>query len=321
VKVVIDQSNMMKAASAEASIRGALSHIDKSIVENKMRVVISGLNVLIEGGDFFGTEVIGMTQVLRDLEEVRDALKDQPELALKIEREMGLARSLITDIGDAAEYLRATAMPLELELTGFAGRRLSLRETMVPTLVGLSILWTGILCAAILLVVEEEEEMRKRLRLTRLKPLTLIASKLSISLLIVFFQAMVMCVVAYFLFHIYISNLLLSLLVTALASLSSIGVGILIASYTREITTAIILSALTSFTTIFVSGAIFPLDQMPRFMQVFARLIPFTWAIDALNGVMLRGDPASHLMRNIGAVLLYGLALIGTGAMLHRRLD
>ena len=39
----------------------------------------------------------------------------------------------------------------------------------------------------------------------------------------------------------------------------------------------------------FLSGAFFPIDQMPQFLQVVARLIPLTYLADALRQVMVGG--------------------------------
>lgn len=320
VEIIIDQSNMFRAASLEMSVRGALSRINRIVVEEKLRAVIAGLNVLVTGGDFFGSEVIGMTEVIENLEQVKASLTD-PELQASLEEELVLARTLLYDIGDAADFLRGTAMPLEVEISGVSGRTLSLSESVIPLLLGLSTLWTGILCAAILLSMEEEDGMRRRLRLTRMKGFTFISAKATTAFLIVFAQSLVMCLIALALYPSLASNVFTSLLVVSLTSFSSIGIGILIAALTREVASAIIISVLVSFPVIFLSGAIFPLNRMPEYMQTVARLIPFTWAFDTLNGVMLRGDPFSLVFRNILVIVAWGAGLLLLGTWLIRRSD
>jgi ABC-type amino acid transport substrate-binding protein len=68
VQVIIDQSNLFQAASSETSVRGALSRINRILVEEKLRAVNAGLEVLVSGGDFFGNPVIGMREVVANLE-------------------------------------------------------------------------------------------------------------------------------------------------------------------------------------------------------------------------------------------------------------
>ncbi len=159
VRVIIDQSNLFQATFSETSVRGALSRVNRILVEEKLSAVNAGLQVLVSGGDFFGNPVIGMRDVVANLETVKAALTD-PELQAKLEEELVLARTLIDDLGDSADYLQGTAMPLEVRIDGISGRSLGVNETVVPLLLGLSTLWTGILCAAILLSMEEEEGMR-----------------------------------------------------------------------------------------------------------------------------------------------------------------
>ncbi len=319
VDLVVDQSNLVKAVAAETNIRGALSAIDKAIVENKVNMVVAGLSVLIDGGDFFGHQVIGLRDVVEDIDAIIGFLRGQPELSQKMLRARELAGSVIQDIGDAADYLKATAMPLEVNIIGFEGRELSLKETMVPTLIGLSTLWTGILCASILMVMEEEEGMRRRLRLTRLRSTALVGAKSLVSLTIIFLQAIVMCLIVGFLFDISTAGILLSLPVIAFTSFSSIGIGIVIAAFTREVTSAIIISVLVVLPVFFISGAIYPLSQMPLFMQVIAKCIPFTWGIDALSGTMLRGDPIFTTVEVLGILFLFGLFFLVIGTLLNRR--
>ncbi len=318
--LILDQSNLVKAVATETNIRGALSVIDRAIAENKVRMVVEGLSVLIDGGDFFGHQVIGLRDVVQDIDAIIEVLHDQPDLTQKLLRARELASSVIQDIGEAADYLKATAMPLEVAVSGLAGRELSLKETMVPTLIGLSTLWTGILCASILMVMEEEEGMRRRLRLTRLRSTALVVSKSLVSLTIIFLQAMTMCVIVGLIFDIPASGILFSLPVIAVMSFSSIGIGIVIAAFTREVTSAIVISVLIALPIFFISGAVYPLSQMPVFMQILAKCFSFTWGIEALSGAMLRGDPALIIFKYSGVLLLFGLFFLAMGTVLNRRL-
>ena len=320
VQVIIDQSNLFQASSTEMAVRGALSNINRILVEEKLSAVNAGLEVLITGGDFFGSPVIGMTQVVKNLEEVQASLTDEA-LKAKLEEELDLARTLIDDLGDSAAYLQGTAIPLEIDISGVSGRAIQLNETAVPLLLGLSTLWTGILCAAILMAMEEEEGMRQRLRLTRMSDFTFISAKSATAFTIVFAQSLIMCLIALLLYPSLGSNIFLSLLVVSLTAFSSIGIGIFIAALVRDVAGSIIISVLVSFPVIFLSGAIFPLNQMPDYMRVAARIIPFTWAFDTLNGVMLRGDPFTTVLRNLLVIAGFGVVLLCLGAWLARRTD
>ncbi len=319
VPVVIDQSNLVKAEFAETSIRGFLSRVKDGVAEEKMRAVVAGLYVLVSGGDFFGTEVVGLAQIRENLETIKEALADRPELAELVEGGIDLATTVVEDIEEAADYLKGTALPMELDISSTAGRPLSARDAAVPALIALSILWTGVLCGAILMVLEDEEGMRARIALTETGPLALVGSKLLLATAVVFAQSAVMLAIAVTVFGVFASNALLALLVIAAASFSCIGMGLVIAAFARQVAGAVIMSVLVSFPLIFMTGAVYPLSQMPSFMQWAAHAVPLTYAIDALSGVMLRGEGAAEVAGRLGILLAFGAVLLAAGSLLARR--
>jgi len=319
VKVVIDQSNLVKAEFAETGIRGFLSRVSERVVEEKMRAVVAGLYVLVTGGDFFGTQVVGLQEIGDNLRSIRDAVADRPELAGLVEQGIELAETVVADIEDAAAYLRGTALPVDLEVTSVAGRSLAAKDAVVPSLVALSMLWTGVLCGAILMVLEDEEGMRVRLRLTRMGPFALVGSKLLLAGAIVFLQSVVMLFLAVAAFGAFASSMHLALLTTALTALSCIGIGLVLAAFARQVAGAVILSVLVTFPLIFMTGAVFPLSQMPHFMRVIAHAIPLTYALEALSGVMLRGESLADVAWRLAVLLGFGVALLGLGSALVRR--
>jgi ABC transporter DrrB family efflux protein len=317
--VVIDQSNLVKAEFAETSIRGFLSRIKEGVVENKTEAVVAGLYILVTGGDFFGTEVVGLEQIRENLETLKRALQDRPDLQETVDVGIELADTVISDIEEAAVYLRGTALPIDLEISSVAGKRLSAKDAVVPSLIALSILWTGVLCGAILMVIEDEEGMRIRLGLTEMGAFALVGSKLLLATAVVFAQSAVMLVLAVAVFGVFASNAALALLVIAAASFSCIGIGLVIAAFARQVAGAVILSVLVSFPLIFMTGAVFPLSQMPAFMQWIARAIPLTYAIEALSGVMLRGETLADVAWQLGVLIAFGVGLLTLGSLLVRR--
>ncbi len=319
VAVIIDQSNLVKAEFAETNIRGFLSRIKDGVVENKTEAVVAGLYVLVSGGNFFGTEVVGLEQIRENLVTLRKALPDRPDLQERVDVGIELADTVINDIEEAAAYLRGTALPMELEVSSVAGRTLSAKDAVVPSLMALSILWTGVLCGAILMVIEDEEGMRFRLGLTEMGPFALVGSKLLLATAVVFVQSAVILMLAVAVFGAFASDAPLALLVIALASFSCIGIGLVIAAFARQVAGAVILSVLVSFPLIFMTGAVFPLSQMPAFMQWIARAIPLTYAIEALSGVMLRGETLADVSRQLGALAAFGVGLLAIGSLLVRR--
>lgn len=319
IPVILDESNAVKASLADTAVRGAFSRINEEVVATKVSAVTAGLLVLVDGGNFFGSNVLGLRTVLADLTLAREALAGQPELAARLERDTSLASTVVRNIGDAATFLRGTAQPIALQVTGISGRSITLKESVIPALIALSILWTGILAGAILMAMEAESGIYRRLRLSRLGSVAVLFSKMLLSSAIILLQALIMLAIAIIFFGFSASHLALGILVILLACLSSIGIGLLIASYAREVSSTITLALLVSFPLVFLCGAIFPLSEMPGFMQGVAHAVPLTYALDAMSGALLRGDSFVRLLPDLGILLAFGLGLAFAGALLFKR--
>ncbi len=319
VPVTLDESNAVKASLADTAIRGAFFRINQEVVATKVTAVTLGLQVLVDGGDFFGSNILGLRTVLADLQLAQEALAGQPDLAAKLQRDTSLAQTVVQDIGDAAAYLRGTAQPIELQVTGISGRAITVKESVIPALIALSILWTGVLAGAVLMAMEAESGIYRRLRLSKLGSGAVLFSKMLLATGIILLQALIMLAVAIILFGFSASHLGLGILVILLACLSSIGIGLLIAAYAREVSSTITVALLVSFPMIFLAGAIFPLSEMPGFMQGIAHAVPLTYALDGMAGALLRGDSLTRLLPDLGILLAFGLGLTLLGALLFNR--
>jgi len=65
----------------------------------------------------------------------------------------------------------------------------------------------------------------------------------------------------------------------------------------------------------FASNAIYPLEMMPHWLQLFARINPLTYTVDALRGLMLVGNANSYpLVLDWGILLGVTIILAGLGS-------
>ena len=169
------------------------------------------------------------------------------------------------------------------------------------------------------MVLETEAGIYRMLRLSALGSGSVLFSKMLLAAGIILAQALIMLAIAILFFGFSAGHLALGVLVILLACLSSIGIGLLIAAYAREVSSTITLALLVSFPLIFLCGAIFPLSAMPGFMQGLAHAVPMTYALDAMAGALLRGDSFVRLLPDLGILLAFGLGLTLAGALLFNR--
>ncbi len=319
LRILLDQSNLLKAHFAEAGVRDLFSRLSDEAVRQKMRAVVSGLQVLVQGGDFFGTEVTGLGQLREDLGRVRERLKDLPDLAAAVTRSLDLADTVIRDLDVAAEYLRGTAIPVELHVSTVRGRPLSAKDAAVPSLVVLSLLWSGILCGAALMAWEKEEGMHERVAMTGLPAPVPVFSKVFLTGSMVALQAIFLFLLSSSWLGMPVERPGLILAGIALGSFSIASLGMVVGAALREVSAAMVAGAMISFVLLFLCGAVYPLEQMPAFLRWVAKMFPPTHAQEVVTGALLRARGWTDLWLHLSAMALLGLTFAATASLAWSR--
>jgi len=122
-------------------------------------------------------------------------------------------------------------------------------------------------------------------------------------------QGAVVMLLAIFLFGVTINgSILLVALILLLGIFSFVGLGILVSASATEQETATQLLFMFQFPMLFLSGAFFPIQQMPAVMQTISHLIPLTYGIEALRKVIILGGGISSVSNDL-------LILTGFGAV------
>jgi ABC-2 type transport system permease protein len=100
-------------------------------------------------------------------------------------------------------------------------------------------------------------------------------------------------------------NVILLLLLSVPFLLTVLGIGLVISTKARTQAEAFQLSMGTILPSVFLSGYIFLIENMPPFFQAISHLIPATYYIQILRGIILRGAGLSELW--VSAVVLVAM--------------
>lgn len=87
----------------------------------------------------------------------------------------------------------------------------------------------------------------------------------------------------------YSGNLLSIFVVTLALVLGAVNLGILLSAFARNELQAIQFIPIVILPQVLLSGLLWPVQEMPTWLQSIARLMPLTYAIDALTDIMIRG--------------------------------
>jgi ABC-2 type transport system permease protein len=137
--------------------------------------------------------------------------------------------------------------------------------------------------------------------------------------------AMLLCmVVSVFILGVpYRGSLLLLFLITSLFLLSTLGMGLLISTITRNQFNAAQVALNAAFLpSIMLSGFIFQIDSMPAIIRAVTYIIPARYFVNTLQTLFLAGNISTVLIVNVLCLIVSAVMFIGLTALkTKRRLD
>lgn len=197
-----------------------------------------------------------------------------------------------------------THQPVLLELTEQSVQSRDLRniDYLVPGILAMSTMFLG-LFGSLTLVERREKKILKRFGATPLRRSTMIFSQVTYRLVLAVLQALIIIVVAYFIFDVQIVGswpMLLGLVL--LGTLTMISIGYFAVSRARTVEGAMPIIQILQFPMLFLSGIFFPVDIMPDFMRPIVEAIPLTYLGDGLRQIMVEATPLHPLGMDVAVL-------------------
>jgi ABC-2 type transport system permease protein len=181
----------------------------------------------------------------------------------------------------------------------------------IPGLIAILLQVMIILLIALSLVRERERGTLEQLTMTPVKPLGLMVGKMIPYGVLGFCELCLILSIMRFIFGVPIHGSWLLLLAMSLPFLLTVlGVGLVISTRARSQAEAFQLSMGTVLPSVFLSGYIFMIDTMPAFFRGVSRLIPATYYIEILRGIILRGAGFKDLWMQASVLTLMGTLAI-----------
>jgi ABC-2 type transport system permease protein len=91
--------------------------------------------------------------------------------------------------------------------------------------------------------------------------------------------------------------------------------GLLISTVTSTQQVAMMISQMaTLLPTIMLSGLIFPIAAMPKFLQYFSYIVPARFYLLIVRGILLKGSTLTHLLTPVIILSIYSLVLLNIAA-------
>jgi ABC-2 type transport system permease protein len=215
--------------------------------------------------------------------------------------------------------LRREGPPLDFRVRAWYNPDLVSAIFIVPGLIGALLMQTTITAMAVSVVREREKGTLEALIVSPIRRWELLLGKIVPNLLTAYGQMTMALLVARFVFDVPIRGSLVLLYALSLLFMwGTLGVGILVSAVSRTVPQAMQLAFLTFLPSIYLSGLLFPIEGMPHGAQYIAAVIPLTYYLRIVRGIVLKGVGLSYLWPNLLPLIAFG-AVVFTLAVLRFR--
>jgi len=194
----------------------------------------------------------------------------------------------------------------------------------VPAVLAMVLMIMTMLLTAMGVVREKEIGTLEQVMVTPIRPWQLIVGKLTPFAGIGVLQVFVISAVTVFGFGVPLRGSFLLLLgLTSLFLLNTLGLGLLVSTLVSNQQQAMMAAAfMLMVPMIYLSGLIFPIENMPPLIQEMTRLIPLRYYSNVIRGIFLKGSGLGVLWPEASILAGMGVAILTVAALRFRkRLD
>ena len=240
---------------------------------------------------------------------------------------LGYATALVGEYAAAiAQESGAQAQPgtgggIDLRMRVWFNSQLESRFFMIPGVLALLLLLVTANLAAMAIVREKELGTLEQLNVTPLRRWELIVGKLLPYGVIAFIDVLLVTAVAVFWFEVPFRGSLTLLLGTSLLYvICTLGLGLFISTVSDTQQQAMMTATFFFLTPmIYLSGFIFPIENMPRVIQYATYLIPLRYFLVIVRGIFLKGIGLDLLWPQAAALAAWGTVVLALAVVRSRK--
>lgn len=213
--------------------------------------------------------------------------------------------------------------PLEVRTRVWYNPDLVSAYFMIPGMIGMILYFITALLTATAIVRERERGTIEQLIVTPVRSWELVIGKVIPYIILGFFDTIEVLLIGHYWFKVPIrGNLGLIFATSGLLLLSSLGIGLFASTIANTQQEAFLTVMFTMLPGIFLSGFFFPIDAMPKFLQLISYAIPLRYFLVIIRTLLLKGVGAAAIQNEIIALAIFGVVIMSAAsARFRKRLD
>jgi len=238
---------------------------------------------------------------------------------------LGYATSLVggyaQELVEAGSTSATSAPGIDARMRVWFNPQLESRHFMIPGVLALVLLVVTANLAAMAIVREKELGTLEQLNVTPLRRWELIAGKLLPYGAIAMVDVVLVVAVAVFWFEVPLrGSFVLLLAMSLLYVFCTLSLGLLISTISDTQQQAMMTATFFFLTPmIYLSGFIFPIENMPAIIQPFTYLIPLRYFLVIVRGIFLKGIGLELLWPQAAALAAWGIVVLSLAVSRSRK--
>jgi ABC-2 type transport system permease protein len=212
------------------------------------------------------------------------------------------------------------AAPLDIRIRAWYNPDMVSAIFIIPGLLGAILMQTTITIIAMVVVRERERGTLEALIVSPLRRWELMIGKIVPNVLMAYAQMTIALGFGVWLFDIPVrGSLPLLYFLSLFFIMGTLGLGILLSTIARTQQQAMQMSYFIFIPSIYLSGVLFPIEGMPPLAKTLAYMIPLTYYLEILRGIILKGIGLAYLWTQLLVLTGIGIVLISASILRFRK--
>lgn len=191
---------------------------------------------------------------------------------------------------------------------------------IVPGLMGVILTLTLVMMTGLAMTRERERGTMENLLATPVTPIEVMSGKIVPYIAIGLVQATIILVAARLVFHVPIQGSLVAVYLSSLLFIAAnLTVGITLSSLAQNQLQSMQLAVFYFMPNLLLSGFMFPFRGMPGWAQAIGNLLPLTYFLRLIRGILLKGNGWADLWPSVWPMLLFTCLVMGVAVKFYRR--
>ena len=196
----------------------------------------------------------------------------------------------------------------------------SMLDYTAPAMLAMLILFFGFLITGISVLRERSQGTMERLMASPISRLDIAAGYLLGMLLFALMQTLIIFFYMVYVLHIHFQGELWQILIfQVIIGIGAVCLGTFFSFFARNEFQMMQFIPLIILPQMFLCGLLWPVSQMPNYLQWIAKFLPLYYGVEGIRAMMLQGQNLLNIGKDVGILAAYAVVFLGLASLTLRR--